>query len=97
MGIYGCSAGGLLTAMSVAWFQQHGLPAPGAIGIFCAGAGGFDGGDAPYLTLPVGEARMRSAAPAAPLGYLKDANPADALVAPVLHPEVLAKLFRRRC
>ena len=26
IGIYGCSAGGMLTAMSVAWFQRHGLP-----------------------------------------------------------------------
>jgi epsilon-lactone hydrolase len=51
IGIYGCSAGGMLTGMSVAWFQRHGLPAPGAVGIFCAGAtlgeGGFGfGGDA---------------------------------------------------
>jgi acetyl esterase/lipase len=38
IGIYGCSAGGFLTAQSVAWFQAHNLPAPGAIGIFCAGA-----------------------------------------------------------
>lgn len=45
IGIYGCSAGGMLTAESVAWFQQHALPTPGAIGIFCAGAGEF-GGDA---------------------------------------------------
>jgi epsilon-lactone hydrolase len=39
IGIYGCSAGGMLTAMSVAWFQKHNLPRPGAVGIFCAGAG----------------------------------------------------------
>ena len=39
IGIFGCSAGGMLTAMSVAWFQAHGLPRPGAVGIFCAGAG----------------------------------------------------------
>ena len=38
IGIYGCSAGGMLTAQSVAWFQKHGLPRPGAIGIFGAGA-----------------------------------------------------------
>src|SRR5438067_3624847 len=43
IGIYGCSAGGIQTAMSIAWFQRHGLPTPGAIGIFCASAGGvFD-------------------------------------------------------
>ena len=40
IGIYGCSAGGLLTAQSIAWFQDKGLPLPGAVGIFCIGAGG---------------------------------------------------------
>lgn len=62
IGIYGCSAGGMLTGMSVAWFQRHGLPAPGAIGIFCAGAtlppGGFGfGGDATYTAMTLGEGR----------------------------------------
>ena len=38
IGIYGCSSGGLLAAQSVAWIQAHGLPTPGALGIFCAGA-----------------------------------------------------------
>ena len=66
IGIYGCSAGGMLTGMSIAWFQRHNLPAPGAIGIFCAGAtlgqGGFGfGGDANYTAMPLGEGR---AAPA---------------------------------
>jgi epsilon-lactone hydrolase len=40
IGIYGCSAGGVLSAMAVAWFQEHRLPTPGAIGIFGAGAFG---------------------------------------------------------
>jgi len=93
VGIYGCSAGGALTAMSVAWFQKHDLPAPGAIGIFCAGAGGFRGGDASYITLPIGEARMPSSTGASlpPLAYFKDTDPNDPLIAPVTHPDVLAK------
>jgi epsilon-lactone hydrolase len=33
IGIYGSSAGGDLTAQAVAWFQDKGLPPPGAIGI----------------------------------------------------------------
>jgi acetyl esterase/lipase len=37
IGIFGCSAGGMLTAQAVAWFQAKGLPRPGAVGIFCAG------------------------------------------------------------
>lgn len=44
IGIYGCSAGAGLTAGSIAWFKQHGLPRPGAIGLFCWG-GGDSGGD----------------------------------------------------
>jgi monoterpene epsilon-lactone hydrolase len=93
VGIYGCSAGGALTAMSVAWFQRHNLPAPGAIGIFCAGAGGFENGDATYLTLPVGEARMPAAHGISlpKLGYFKDTDPNNPLIAPVKYPEILAK------
>ncbi len=35
IGIYGCSAGGIITAQSIAWFDVHSLPLPGAIGTFC--------------------------------------------------------------
>ena len=42
IGIYGISAGGFLTAQTVAWLQQENLPMPGAIGIFSA-ASGLDG------------------------------------------------------
>ena len=96
IGIYGCSAGGMQTALSVAWFQAHSLPAPGAIGIFCAGAGGVFGGDALYTAGPLGEARMAPPTPPAssgapPLGYFSGTDPKDPLVAPVNSPEVLAK------
>ena len=94
IGIYGCSAGGMQTALSVAWFQKHSLPRPGAIGIFCASAGGAFGGDAMYTAMPMGEARLApplqpGARP--PLGYFKDTDPKDPLVSPVDSPEVLAK------
>ena len=96
IGIYGCSAGGILTAMSLAWFQAHSLPTPGAVGIFCASAGGVFGGDAAYTAGPLGEARMASPAPPTPsqtplLSYLSGTNPKDPLVAPVNSPDVLAK------
>jgi acetyl esterase/lipase len=93
IGIYGCSAGGMLTAMSVAWFQKHDLPRPGAIGIFCASAGEF-GGDAAYTSTPLGEARlmpeMRSGA-LQRLGYFKNVDPKDPLVSPINSPEMMAK------
>jgi len=44
IGIYGCSAGGALTAQSVVRFQERQLPLPGAIGIFCSGIAN-DAGD----------------------------------------------------
>jgi epsilon-lactone hydrolase len=36
IGIYGCSAGGVLTGEAMAWFQKVGLPNPAGIGIFGA-------------------------------------------------------------
>jgi len=61
--LYGCGAGGTLSAMAVAWFQKEKLPRPGAIGIFSAGAyGNFDappgvpgswGGDSRYTAPPL--------------------------------------------
>ena len=35
IGAYGCSAGGVLTAEAIAWFNKMHLPMPGAIGTFC--------------------------------------------------------------
>ena len=52
IGLYGCSAGGVIVAQSVAWLRDKGLPRPGAIGTFC-GTGGAYAGDSPYLSEPV--------------------------------------------
>ena len=104
IGLYGCSAGGMLTAMSVAWFQRHELPRPGAVGIYCSGAGspkgvGFMSGDAAYTAMPLGEARILPGASSLAgdgrkpptLGYLDGTDPADPLVNPVNSAEVLSK------
>jgi monoterpene epsilon-lactone hydrolase len=92
IGIYGCSAGGMLT--SLAWFQKHSLPSPGAVGIFCASAGGIFGGDALYTAVPLGEARVSPPmVPGArpPLSYFAGTDPKDPLVSPINSPEILAK------
>jgi acetyl esterase/lipase len=97
IGIYGCSAGGMLSAMSVAWFQRHGLPRPGAIGILCAGAanvgGDAFGGDASYAALPLGEGRVLppgAAGGPVSMEYFANSDTDDPLVAPANSPEVLA-------
>jgi len=91
IGIYGCSAGGMLTGMAMAWFQAHDLPRPGAIGIFCAGTtmSGFGfGGDADFVTAPLGEARPAPVWPpadpstASKLPYFAGTDPKDPLVSP---------------
>lgn len=100
IGIYGCSAGGMLVGMSLAWFQKEGLPAPGAAGVFCAGLTLGDvafGGDANYVVAPIGEAHMPAEPPPPlgkglpPLGYLAHADHNDPLVAPGTSLAVLAK------
>lgn len=100
IGIYGCSAGGLLTGMSLAWFQAHGLPSPGAAGVFCSGLSPKDivfGGDALSVAYPLGEGRIAPKAPAAktPIfpanSYLADVDPEDPLAAPRVSQEVLAR------
>lgn len=100
IGIYGCSAGGMLTGMALAWFQKEGLPRPGAAGVLCAGlsleGNGF-GGDSAFFTLPLGEGRPpprsrdAGALGAAMMPYFAGASPNDPLVAPASSMEVLAK------
>ncbi len=52
IGIYGCSAGGIITAQSVAWIRAQHLPRPGAIGTFC-GTGASYSGDSAFLSGPI--------------------------------------------
>lgn len=95
IGIYGCSAGGGLTTMSIAWFIKHNIPLPGAIGVFCASAGNIGaGGDSTYFAWPFGEARLAAPPPASSnrrTGYFSGTDPKDPLVAPINSTELLAK------
>lgn len=92
IGIYGCSAGGMLAAQSIAWFQAHGLPRPGAIGIFGAGALIPMVGDSKYLgSLLVGASPEPEDAKKF-LAYfdVQDLDIKSSLVSPAYSPSVLA-------
>jgi acetyl esterase/lipase len=94
IGIYGCSAGGFLTAEAMAWFQKEKLPLPGAIGIFCASAGGWTGGDSTYFTAPYerGMPIVKASHPTVwDVAYFSDADMNDPLVSPIRSQEMLAK------
>jgi acetyl esterase/lipase len=68
VGLYGCSAGAYLAAQSLVWFQRHNLPMPGAVGMFCLGAGP-----------PLGDSAMIGQAATA---QRVDPNPRDQLAHP---------------
>jgi acetyl esterase/lipase len=96
IGIYGCSAGGSLSAMEVAWLEKKGAPIPGAIGILSAAAfAGFSstpsdpgswGGDSRFVTpLLVGEQLQVDAIP-----YLNNVDLSDPLVSPATSSQVLS-------
>ena len=97
IGIYGCSAGGALTAQAAAWLPAHGLPSPGAIGIFGAGAVRF------YhrrfrlchgLHRPARFPRRPSPASEGPditHGYFAGADMNDRVISPALHADAMAE------
>lgn len=89
VGIYGCSAGGYLTAQSVAWIIHEGLPSPGAAGILCASAIGWTAGDSGYLW-PL-ERRWKPGSAVQPPAYLSNANLKDPLVSPGYSLDTLSK------
>jgi acetyl esterase/lipase len=94
IGIYGCSAGGTLTAEAVAWFEKEKLPLPGAIGIFCAGAVRGISGDAAYIAPPFAYAQMPPPpgyAGKEPGGYFAGTDDKDPLISPAYALDVLAK------
>lgn len=95
IGIYGCSAGGALTAQLLSYFSENSIPQPGAAGIFGAGAVRFGTGDSAYISgyvdgsfpPPVDEGETRIDMT---YGYFDGADAAGPLVSPALHPDRLS-------
>ncbi|MCB2079578.1 MAG: alpha/beta hydrolase [Novosphingobium sp.] len=96
IGIYGCSAGGALTAQAGAWLPAKGLPQAGALGIFGAGGARFRAGDSAYISGYVSGA-FPPPAPAGQKeadmthGYFDGSDMADKFISPALHQDVLKK------
>lgn len=94
IGMFGSSAGGMLAAMALAWFQKHDLPMPGAVALLSAGATASMGGDAQFLgPAAMGERPTpASASPdVMPVPYLAAAGAEDPLVAPTLDRTILER------
>jgi hypothetical protein len=92
IGILGSSAGGLLAADSIAWFQKEHLPRPGAVALLSSGATGWMEGDSSYVS-----AVLDGFAPPPPSDhrtvqnavYFRDADMHDPLLAPGWRPDIL--------
>lgn len=89
IGVYGCSAGALLTAEMVARLQKEKLPLPGAVGLFCGGAAPWTGGDSAHFgSALAGVSLASSALDKHP--YFEDADLDDPLVFPAKSTPVIA-------
>ena len=97
IGLYGCSAGGMLAAMSIAWFQKNHLPNPSAIGVLCASIGELSEGDASFITGPLNgfatpAGRAGSAGPVQfRPAYLSNVDAKDPLAYPINSPALVAQ------
>lgn len=92
IGLYGCSAGGVISAQTVAWLHKKGLPRPGALGTFCGTGAAFQG-DSVYLSEPLTHGKaMPDAPPTAilPNPYMKGIVASDAEAYPLGHDDVMA-------
>ncbi len=95
IGLYGCSAGGALSAEAAAWMPAHQLPQFGAIGVFGAGGVRFGAGDSAYVAAYIDG----SFPPPNPdgtrvemsRGYFDKADMQDSIISPALHPDVLKR------
>ncbi len=96
IGIYGCSAGGYLTAESIAWFHKEGLPIPGAIGIFCASTHRHGEGDSAQIWPRLQSVQQEQSLALDPdrfnpvrEPYFAGASPKDPLAVPAASTDVL--------
>ncbi len=87
IGIFGCSAGGILAAQAVAWFDTHDLPQPGAIGVFCAGAGNVGIGDSAVIADAFGTNRGAGSE----VEYFSNTEWSNPLVGPLNHPGLMSQ------
>jgi acetyl esterase/lipase len=94
IGLFGCSAGGVLTGEALAWFAQERLPMPAAAGMFCAAGDAQYGGDSRYVQSAINDTAMPDAKGRQEIMedlYYAGADYRDPLVSPVFSDAVLAQ------
>jgi len=90
IGVYGCSAGGVLTGEAVARLIARKLPVPGAIGTFCGSLVNMQGDSVYVAPLLNGSPVPTHPLKIDDLPYFKGASATDPMVFPGLSPQLLA-------
>ena len=98
IGIYGCSAGGMLSAQAASSFPDQQLPQPGAIGIFGAGAVPMFKGESAIVTAytdgtfpPPSKEGDATYMKSMTRGYFDGVDLTGPIISPGLFPERLAR------
>ena len=95
IGIFGGSAGGVLTGQATAWIQREGLPRPGAIAMLGAGAERGHVGDSHYYAAYADGSfhppRDGKPVPMPFSTYFDGEDPSDPMISPAFHPNILAQ------
>jgi acetyl esterase/lipase len=94
VGIFGVSAGGVLAAMSIAWFDEHNIPIPAAIALISAPADDIWGGDSRYWVPPMFGMASPPPDPNPPptgMPYVDERDLNNPLVSPAVSPDLLAR------
>jgi epsilon-lactone hydrolase len=91
IGLYGCSAGGALTAQAIARMVHDGIPVPGGIAMLHGTGLEFEGDSGATASAFDPRATPTTAPTAAQLPYFASADLRDPLVMPGNHPAVLAQ------
>jgi epsilon-lactone hydrolase len=90
IGIYGCSAGAMLTAQSLAWFQTHNLPRPGAVAMLSGGGIVDRYGDSGFVSAQLGGyALARFPDGKTDIPYMSGTDAAGPLASPGYYDSVL--------
>jgi len=96
IGIYGCSAGALLTAQCIAQFLAHDLPVPGGISMLC-GTGLLPVGDSAFMSGALSGERLEGDVTAGDAvldvlqNYLRPLTHDDTRVFPGNDPEIIGR------
>lgn len=88
IGVYGCSAGAVLTAQVTSRLLKEGLPLPGAIGMFCGAGTYWFEGDAGQISPIISDSSFMGLADDP---YFQGTNPDDPLAFPARSPSLLSK------